>query len=86
MKYLIIAFKSRTQLQNFAKTLRLYGLNVSVINTPRSISISCGLSIRTEYHYLSTIKTILLQSQFESLLGIYSITRNGLYEQIEKVY
>ncbi len=86
MKYLIIAFKSRTQLQNFVKTLRLYGINASIVNTPRNISISCGLSARTEYHYLTTIKSILQNNQFESLLGIYLITKNGLYEQIEKIF
>lgn len=86
MKYLIIAFKSRTELQNFAKSLRLYGINVSIINTPRSISISCGLSARAEYCYLQTIKSILQRNSFESFLGIFAITRNGLYEQTEKIY
>ena len=86
MKYLIIAFKSRNNLQSFARTLRLYGINVSIVNTPRSISISCGLSARTEYRYLNTVKTALSQTDLSSFIGIYVITRNGVYEQVEKVY
>ena len=85
MKYLIIAFKSRINLQNFVKTLRLVGISATIINTPRSISVSCGLSARTEYRYLNSVIT-LLQSNAETLIGVYAVTRNGVYEQVEKVY
>ena len=86
MKYLIVAFKSRTVLQSFAKTLRLYGINASIVNTPHSISVSCGLSVRTEFKYLNSVINILNGTNKESFLGIYSIFRNGLYEQVEKIY
>lgn len=85
MKYLIIAFKSRNELQSFARTLRLYGITVSIVNTPRSVSVSCGLSARAEYRYLNAIKSAMSQTSFGSLLGIYLITRNGVYEQAEKI-
>ena len=86
MKYLIIAFKSRNNLQSFARTLRLYGINVSIVNTPRSVSVSCGLSARVEYRYLNTIKTALSQIDLSSFIGIYAVTRNGVYEQVEKIF
>ena len=85
MKYLIIAFKSRINLQNFVKSMRLVGISATIINTPRSISVSCGLSARTEYRYLNSVIT-LLQSNAETLIGVYAVTRNGVYEQVEKVY
>ncbi len=86
MKYLIIAFKSRNDLQSFARTIRLYGINVSIVNTPRSVSVSCGLSARAEYRYLNTIKTALTQTDLTSFIGIYAVTRNGVYEQVEKIF
>ncbi len=85
MKYLIIAFKSRDRLQNFVKTLRLVGISASIINTPHSISVSCGLSARVDYRYLNMVIS-LLQSHGETPIGIYVITRNGVFEQVEKVY
>ena len=85
MKHLIVAFKSRTNLQNFVKTLRLVGIGASIVNTPRSIAVSCGLSARVEYRYLNTI-TNLIRPNDETLIGVYVITRNGIYEQVEKVY
>ena len=85
MKYLIVAFKSRTNLQNFVKSLRLVGISASIVNTPRSISVSCGLSARVDYRYLNTILNLLTQYN-ETLIGVYAITRNGIYEQVEKVY
>lgn len=86
MKYLIIAFKSRNELQSFARALRLYGITVSIVNTPRSVSVSCGLSARAEYRYLNSIKTALSQSNFSSFIGVYLINRNGVYEQAEKIF
>ncbi len=86
MKYLIIAFKSRNNLQNFVKTLRLVGITATIINTPRSISVSCGLSARTDYRYLNSIISLLKQTNTETLLGVFAVTRNGVYEQVEKVY
>lgn len=85
MKYLIIAFKSRNNLQSFARNLRLYGISVSIVNTPRSVSVSCGLSARVEYRYLNTIKIALSKTDLSSFLGVYAITRNGVYEQVEKI-
>lgn len=86
MKYLIIAFKSRYNLQNFVKTLRLTGITATIVNTPHSISISCGLSARIDYRYLSSVINLLNNTNTESLIGIYAITRSGTYEQVEKVY
>ena len=86
MKYLIIAFKSRNQLQSFTRTIRLYGINVSIVNTPRSVAVSCGLSARAEYRYLNTIKTALSQIDLTSFIGIYVVTRNSVYEQVEKIF
>ena len=79
MKYLIIAFKSRNELYTFARILKSNGINISIINSPKSIGSSCMLSIKTIFLNLNSIKQILLRYQPKSFLGLYSIqqTQNG---------
>ncbi len=86
MKYLIISFNSRNSVMTFAKLARKNGLYTSIINTPRSVSVSCGLSVRTEFQNLQSIISLLKKSNLSGLIGVYSITRKGQYEEIEKFY
>lgn len=86
MKYLIISFNSRNSVMTFAKLARKNGLYTSIINTPRSVSVSCGLSVRTEFQNLQSIISLLKKSNLSDLIGVYSITRKGQYEEIEKFY
>lgn len=86
MKYIIIAFKSRNNLLSFAKVLRINGMIVNIINTPRSTSISCGLSIKTDYRNLNNVTRILNQSKVDGFLGVYMVTRNGMHEQTQHIF
>ena len=86
MKYLIISFNSRNSVMTFAKLARKNGLYTSIINTPRSVSVSCGLSVRTEFQNLQSIISLLKKSNLSGLIGVYSITRKGQYEEMEKFY
>lgn len=85
MKFLIIAFKSRNNLYNFNRILRQYNVNTKIVNTPRSVSISCGLSIKTDVHSIGLIKTILSTNNIEGFLGIFMVNRNFGYEQVERI-
>ncbi len=85
MRFLILAFKSRNSLYSFNKLLRQYNINTMIINTPRSVSISCGLSIKADYRELGMIKTILQQSNVDGFLGMFTINRAGGFEQVERI-
>ncbi len=85
MKFLIIAFKSRNNLYSFNSMLRKYNVSTNIINTPRSVSISCGLSIKTDFRNLALVKTILSQSSLDGFMGCYLINRNLGYEQVERI-
>ena len=86
MKSIIIAFKSRNNLQLFAKTMRSHSIPTEVISTPRSVSISCGLSAKTDYRYLNTILNLLQTSNLNGFLGIYLLQSQGLHQHIQKLY
>ena len=86
MKNLIISFKTRNSLYAFSKTLRTNGISVSIINTPRNIAISCGLSIKTDIRHFSIISTLIKQSNLADFIGMFSETKNGNSTQYERLY
>lgn len=86
MKKIIIAFKSRNNLQLFARLMRSNSIPTEIINTPRSVSISCGLSARTDYRFFNMVVNLLHRANLEGFLGIYSIEKQGLSEHTQKMY
>ncbi|MBE5741555.1 MAG: DUF3343 domain-containing protein [Clostridiales bacterium] len=85
MKYLIVAFTSRNNLLQFAKILRYNGIPATVINTPRCISISCGLSIKTDLGYYEHISTLLRSTNLGGFLGVFLIERQGMSESAKRL-
>lgn len=84
MKHLIISFNSRNSLYAFAKILRSNNISVSIINTPRSIAISCGLSIKTNFIHLNLISNLIKQVNISGFIGIFIQTSNNSLQRYEK--
>lgn len=85
MKFLLISFKSRNQLYSFTKFLKVKGINFSTINTPRKISTSCGLSIKTSYNNYTAILNFLRNNSNINIVGLFIVEQNGLQENIQRV-
>ena len=86
MKYIIVSYKSRNNLISFAKLVNRNGIPTQIINTPRSVAISCGLSIKTEYKYFNQIIKYIHSSNFSGFLGVYLVNKTIAFEQIDKLY
>lgn len=68
---MLAVFRSRTETLNFASLLRSYGVNCSVVNTPRKINVSCGISVQFSTRDLPIVKQILSRRRFDTFAGIY---------------
>lgn len=86
MKFIIISYKTRNSLLTFIKALRQYGVSADIINTPRSISKSCGLSAKILENNLNTAIRVINQLNFKDFFGIYSIERQGFQERLQRLY
>ena len=84
MKFALIAFKSKNELLLFSKILKANGVSHNITNTPRSISVSCGLSIKLDFHQLQYISSFI-NSKRNSIMGVYMIERNNFNERIQKI-
>lgn len=85
MKFLLLSFKSRNQLYNFTKFLKLKGISFSTINTPRKISTSCGLSIKTSNYNFNILSNYLRNNPNFNIIGLFVVEQIGLQENIQRV-
>ena len=86
MKYLFINFTNKTSLYTFCKILKNFQINYSIINTPRSISKSCSLSLKINTEYLGSLLNIIKTSHIQDVTGIFLLERKGFDERISRLY
>lgn len=85
MKYLIISFKSRNSTYEFNKLLKLRGVFSSVINTPKSISSSCSLGVKTDYKNYNIIFNLIKTLKPTTLIGMFIVEESGFSQNIVRV-
>jgi len=75
--YGVAAFRSRQQVLRFEQILRRYGVPVSVISTPRDISMGCGLSVRFPLSRAQDVRRALREINTNNLIGLYRAEYDG---------
>ena len=70
MQYLVIAFSSRSLAMQAQNIFTRRGIPATLINTPREVDGSCGLSLRTNSRYrdaaLRAVETTLLKTSVKA--------------------
>ena len=75
--YGVAAFRSRQHVLWFEQALRRYGVPVSVISTPRDISMGCGLSVRFPLSRTAEVRRALREINSANLIGLYRAEYDG---------
>ncbi len=83
--YAIAVFFNRTQALQYAETLRRMGVNCNVINTPREITTSCGLSVMFLKNQLNRARVALNSGNYPSFKGFYLKNTFGKATKYEKI-
>ena len=73
----IASFRSRQQVLKFEGALRRSGVRVSVITTPRDVSVGCGLSIRFDLGDAGRVIDVYNQLRPSNLIGFYQVQREN---------
>ena len=71
MQYIMAVFRSRTEALTFANILSSYRVPVSVISTPRRLSVSCGICIRFDSRLITIAKDVMLRRKFDTFVGFF---------------
>ena len=74
MKYLVVVFSSRNDTMQFYNTLKSYNTYCSIINTPRILSRSCGISVKIVGGNLELAKRIISARKFATFKGIFELS------------
>lgn len=85
MSYYFIVFANRAQTMSFYRILKKYGLNISIINTPTSISSICSISIKFDSKDYEKVKKLALSYNFSSFKGIYQYDGKGWKGTVKKM-
>ena len=82
---MIIVFRARSHTINFANLLQSYKVPCQIVNTPRKVNVSCGISVKFDSMYLKSVQSILARRYFDTFGGIYQIIGQGLNQRIIKI-
>ena len=80
----LAVFNNRTHALQFSNQIKKMGVNIKIINTPREISTSCGLSIMFDIRYLNQARSIVNINRFASFRGFYLKKEDGRMYHYEK--
>jgi len=73
MKYTLVVFASRQDTMTYYKIIKNYGLFCSIVNTPRKLSQSCGVSCKIDSRLIPHSMTIIKTNHLHSFKGIYAV-------------
>lgn len=72
MQYTLAVFRARSETLTFATILRSYNIKTQVVNTPRNINVSCGISVKFPFIFQDKAKEILARRKFETFVGFFN--------------
>ena len=75
-RFAVAAFRSRQQVMQLQSVLRHMGIASSIVTTPRSIAVGCGLSVRFAPENVQAVADALRAPQQGNLIGFYLVTRD----------
>ncbi len=76
--YYVFAFSSRTETMQFYRLLSRNGIPCRIINTPRAITLGCGLSVEVAPGYYGSASLLFMKTFSRSFLGAFDIiNENG---------
>lgn len=74
MNYLVVVFNSRNDTMQFYNIIKKYNTYCSIVNTPRLLTRSCGISVKIATGSVELAKNIISSSKFDSFKGIYQLS------------
>lgn len=77
MREFFIAFRSRQEAVRFFEELTNYNISAKLINTPSSVGIGCGLSVKLFAKDMNMARIVLMRGRYNSQIGIYYLGANG---------
>ena len=85
MKYTLVVFASRQDTMTYYKIIKNFGLFCSIVNTPRKLSTSCGISCKIDTRLVANSIKIIKTNHLHSFKGIFLIEIVGGKENVQQI-
>ena len=72
-EYIIAVFSLRTSTMQFNSLLIKNGIRSVIIETPKSASASCGISVRFDKKYIQKARGLLISSNIKNFVRFYQV-------------
>ena len=73
MNYVLAVFSVRTDTMQFYNLLSRAGINAVVVETPKALSVSCGISVKFSKSDFVKARNILTKAKIGSFVRFYAI-------------
>ncbi|MDR3216034.1 MAG: DUF3343 domain-containing protein [Clostridiaceae bacterium] len=73
-KFMVAAFRLRSHTVKFYQLLKSYRIGAVVVNTPRALSVGCGLSVKFLRSAEKKVSIILNRNYLSSYIGTFPYT------------
>lgn len=85
MRNIIAVFGNRNHTMQFASYLKRLGIRCKTINTPRELTVSCGISIVFFERDLQRVRGLIYQLKLSSYLGMYLVLSDNVFTKYKKI-
>ena len=85
MENIIAVFTNRNQAMQFSSYFKRMAISSKIINTPRELSVSCGLSVVFNSKFLSHAKKIFENYGYVGKVKMYIISGDN-YGKFRQIY
>ena len=85
MKYLIVSYSARTSVFAFSKYLQTRGVACEIINTPKSIASSCGLSIKLDFKFFNFVIENIKKINLSGFVGVFLYNSSSFYGEYQRL-
>ena len=85
MDKIIAVFSNRNQSMQFASYLKRMNIACKTVNTPRELSVSCGISVVFPANALKQAQYIIQKNRFEAFVNFFIIKNNGIFKKYETI-
>ena len=79
-------FSSRTDTMRFYGLIKKLNGFYSIVNTPHSLSRSCGISIKIGNNLIPIAMQIVRNNSFSSFKGIFEVNLNSPHDIPKRIY
>ncbi len=81
----IVAFKTKTEVFEFAESCSFAGFGGKVASTPKEIKTGCGFSVIVNDRYAYNALALVKHGYYPTFYGVYRYTRVGARVSVSRI-